>query len=598
MRFAVALSYERKGIYMKRVVSLLLCVMMLFGCASVLSGCAPKDDGAEIAVYLSDVIYDFDPTEYFADDNAVQVLSLLYEPLFALDDDGDLQLAAAKKYEVDEDEREIVIELRESYWSNGARVVAEDFIYAWRDRILAPSRANAAAPLLYGIENAKQISAEEASLYSFGASRSDLYEITIRYCEGADVEQLLKNLASVATAPVSQATVSSAPDTWSKMSGTCVTNGPFQLYSYDLEGEFTLTRNLGYHQKTTVKDYDDKVNPYKLVSFWAGEEKIDLTYSQIENNTVFYMGDATLAERAAHKDDAVVADALSTYTYLFNTENPLFADAKVRYALSLAIDRQAIADAVVFGEAATSFLSPLVQNMKGKTFSSAIISKDAQKQMAENLLSEVTLPEDKSFTLTVSNDEESLKIAELVKASWDALGFSVTVETAKPITVIQKDEQTKIETTVVDDGIQVLLKEASYGIYNFDCIGFDWQMYSYDPIVSLYAFTSKYNGNGVKYDGQTNAVVHRTVIGGWSSEAYDALIAEAAQKSGAEREAKLLAAEKMLVEQAPIVPVLFNQNFAFISSKLSRVKIDGFGFFNFTDAKQSGYRKYLPAEQE
>ena len=582
---------------MKRVVSLLLCVLMLFGCTAVLSGCAPKDAGAQISVYLSDVIYDFDPTEYFADDNAVQVMSLLYEPLFALDDDGDLQLAAAKSYEIDEDKREIMIELRESYWSNGSRVKAEDFIFAWRDRILAPSRANAAASLFYGIENAKQISAEEADLYSFGASRTDLYEITIRYCEGADTEQILKNLASIATAPVFQDTVYSAPDTWSKMSGTCVTNGPFQLYSYDIEGEFTLTRNLGYHQNPGVKNYDDKVRPDKLVSFWAGEDMVDLTYSQIENETVFFMGDAKLSERVAHKDDAVLADTLSTYTYLFNTENELFRDAKVRRALSIAIDREAIANAVVFGKAATSFLPETVKNAKGKTFSTAIISAKAQTQMARDLLGQVTLPEDKSFTLTISNDEVSIKIAELVKQSWDALGFSVTIDVAKPITITQKDAATGIETEIVDDGIQVLLKEASYGIYNFDCIGFDWQMYSSDPMVALYAFTSKYNGNGVSYDGATNAVTHRTVIGGWKNDFYDTLMETAFTKSGAEREAQLLAAEKQLVEEAPIAPILFNQNFAFISDQLKNVEPDGFGIFTFTDAKQKGYRKHLPSEE-
>ena len=584
---------------MKRIVSLLLCAVMLLACASVLSGCAPKDDGAQISVYLSDVIYDFDPTEFYADDNAAQVMSLLYEPLFALDEKGKLQMAAAKEYEVDTEKGEIVITLRESYWSNGARVTAEDFIYAWRDRILAPSRANAAAALFYDIENAKEISAEEAPLYTFGASRSDLYEITIRYRQGADVDQLLKNLASIATAPVSQATVSAAPDTWSKMSGTCVTNGPFQLYSFDLEGEFTLTRNLGYHQQSTVKDYDDKVTPYKLVSFWAGEDKLELTYSQVENDVIFYMGEATLAERAAHKDEAVYSDVLSTYTYLFNTKNPLFKDANVRYALSLAIDREAIANAVVFGRAATSFLSPLVQNAKGKTFSSAIISKNAQTTMAKNLLAGVQdLPEDKSFTLTVANNETALKIAELVKQSWDALGFNVTIEAVAPVTVVQEDQETGIKTEIVDDGLQVLLKEATYGIYNFDCIGFDWQLYSYDPIVALYAFTSKYNGNGVEYIGESNSAVSRTAIGGWTSESYDALINEAAQLDGAQREAKLLLAEKELVEQAPIVPVLFNQSFAFISDKLKRVEPDGFGIFNFTSAKQSGYHKYLPTEEE
>ena len=70
---------------MKKIISLFLVMTLLLGSLAVLSGCAPKDDGAEISVYLGDVIYDLDPTEYYADDNATQILSLLYEPLFRLD---------------------------------------------------------------------------------------------------------------------------------------------------------------------------------------------------------------------------------------------------------------------------------------------------------------------------------------------------------------------------------------------------------------------------------------------------------------------------------------------------------------------------------
>lgn len=584
---------------MKKIISLILVLTLLLGSLCVLSGCAPKDAGAEISVYLGDVIYDLDPTEYYADDNAAQVMSLLYEPLFSLDDDGDLTLAAAKDYEIDEEERTILIELRESYWSNGARVTAEDFIYAWRDRILDPSRSNPAAPLFYDIENAKAIKAGEADLYSFGAAKTGVYEITIRYVEGADVDQLLKNLASVAASPVSQSTVAAAPDTWSKLTGTCTTNGPFQLNVYNPEGEFTLARNIGYHQKTTVKDYDNKVRPNTLVSFWAGDEKVELTYDAIENKTVFFMGDAALEARKASAKKAESAYALSTYSYVFNTKNPLFADAKVRYALSLVIDRAAIAEAVTFGDAATSFLSPLVENYKGKTFSEEIISTSAKESAARDLLAEVTLPANKAFTLTVANNEESLAIANLVKTSWDALGFNVTVKAVSPIVSTIKDAATDLESEILDDGIQVLLKDAANGDCKFDVIGIDWQMYSYDPIVSLYAFTTKYNGNGVSFgnDGK-NLTTPRTVIGGWSNEAYDAKLAEAATKSGAERDTLLREAEKLLVEEAPIVPILHNESFGFIAKGLSRVELDGFGMFVFTDAKQRNYRKYLPKADE
>ena len=62
---------------------------------------------------------------------------------------------------------------------------------------------------------------------------------------------------------------------WSKDVSTIVTNGPFAVktFNYDV-GEFTLARNLGYHQDPSVKDYDDKVRPAELVSIIDAEVSI------------------------------------------------------------------------------------------------------------------------------------------------------------------------------------------------------------------------------------------------------------------------------------------------------------------------------------
>lgn len=581
---------------MKRIFSLFLCIALLVGMASVLTGCGAEDDGAYISVYLTDVVYDLDPTEYYADDNAAQLMSLIYEPLFALDKRGKLKKAAAEKYEIDKEARTIVIELCESYWSNGARVTADDFIYAWRDRILSPSRANAAAPLFYDIENALEIKQGKANVNSFGAMRTGVYEITIKYREGADPEKILKNLANVATSPVYQPTVSGAPDTWSKLGGTCTTNGPFQVYHYDTQNAFSLIRNNGYHQPATSEDLDKHVTPNILASFWAGEDKVELTYEQIQNKVLFFIGTPDLADRAANIKKATVVDLPSTYSYVFNTENPLFADAKVRYALSLAVDRGAIAQAVTYGNIAYGYLP----DMMDKDFETAAWSAGANLALAQQTLAEASIPAgvEKKFTLTVAPDAESVKIAELVIANWAALGFEVTLAVAEPVTSQVVDPSNAKESIVTDSGVQKLLKEASMGVYNYDCLALDLQMYSYDPFVALCAFSSDMNGNGVEFTGEANTPVARKHISGFVSKEYDALIKSAYEASGNEREELLRQAEEMLVKAAPIVPLLYNQNAAYISKELRNVAYDGYGNFIFKDAKLKNYQDYLPSEEE
>ncbi len=573
---------------------------MLLGSMLVLSSCGePKDAGAEISVYLGDGFYDFDPTDYYADSNAEQVMSLLYEPLFKLNSKGKLECAAAKEYTVDEPKRQIVISLRETYWSDDIRVKADDYIYAWREVLLNPANPNPAAALLYDIENAAAIKLGSKSYAEFGAVKSEIYEITITYGEGADYEQLLKNLASVATSPLRQDIVSASKTYWSKDRSTIVSNGPFRIEALDYDlGDFTLARNLGYHQPSSAKNYTKHVSPASLVSFFVREGEKELSYSDIENKTVFYMADATLADRADNADKAKTAEDASTYAYVFNTENPLFAKAEVRKALSFALDRTMIADAITFGAAATGFLTDgAAKSIYGKNIEARISADHAANlAQAKSLVQAADLNGiSKSFTLTVNDDEESLAIAQIAKAAWSELGFNVTVEAVDSVTSIVVDSTLDDNLTIEDSAIQALVKEASYGNRKFDVIAVDWQMYSTDPFVALAGFTSSLNGCGT--DFTTGSA--RKNISGWTNAEFDNYINLAYMaETEAERADALKAAEKILIDSAPIAPIVYNHSFAFVSRDISKLTVDGLGNFVFTDVKQKNYRDYLESEED
>ena len=584
---------------MKKITSLLLALIMIFASTFALASCgAPEDSGAEISVYLGEEIYDFDPTDYYADDNAEQVMSLLYDPLFRLDSDGDLKCSAAKEYTVNEEDRQIVIKLRESYWTDEIRVKAEDYIYAWREALLSPGNPNPASALLFDIEDAIATKAGETS-YTFGAVASGVYEITINYREGADYKQLLENLSSVATAPLRQDIVAVAETFWSKDISTIVTNGPFKIETLDYEtGKFTVSRNIGYHQSTSVKDYTKIVNPNSLVSFFTMGEELTLTYDDIADKTVFFMRDATLADRNENKDKAKVYDEMSTYTYVFNTENPLFKDKNVRRALSLALDRQFIIDTVTFGKAATGFLPDSVsKSIYGKNIPDRITADYADYEAAfaeaEALIAAANLKGvSKTFTLTVNDDEESIAIANIAKSAWTKLGFNVKIKAvSKCVSKVEDPNLEKIKD-IYDSEIQRLVIEASYGNREFDVIAVDWQMYSRDAFVALASHTAHINGNGTDFN--TGA---RTSISGWKNFDYDNYLTSAYKaETETERKAALAEAEKILIEESPVIPVMYNQNFAFISGDLSKVATDGYGNFVFTTTKQKNYKKYLPSE--
>ena len=582
---------------MKRIVSLLMTLVMIFGVLTTLTGCGkPKDNGAEINIYLGSQVFDFDPSDYYVSANAERVLALIYEPLFSLKSNGKIKCAAADEYKVDKEERKIVITLRESYWSDNIRVKASDFVYAWCNRIINPSNPNPAATLFIDIEGVREAMAG-ASISDIGISATSDDEITIVYREGADYNKILQNLASVATAPVREDLVSVAETTWSKSS--VVTNGPFKVKSYDKqEGTFELTRNVGYHQDFKTKDYDNIVNPGLLYGKYtfAGND-VAVSYSDIKDKVVFIMADASLADRAEYKKKADVADDTSVYTYVFNTQNPLFADVNVRLALSTAIDREAIIEAITFGKAADGFIPDVSGGAKKDIISTTADLDKAREYLAK--ADQNVVNANKSFTLTIDNDEQSKAIAEIVKAAWAELGFTVQVNVLAPVTTTFSDG-----AAVVDSGIQYFVKSVAMGTATYDVLAIDWQTYSVDALPGLASLTSGLHGLGRELTSgipgeSADTSKARLNLAFWQDAKYDQLILDAsAATKKKDRKNLLVDAEKYLMEQMPVCPLVFNQTFVFTSSKISKVAFDALGNLNLVDTKLARYRKYFKVEEE
>ena len=585
---------------MKRIISLLLTFVMIFGALTTLSSCGqPKNDGAEINIYLGSQVFDFDPSDYYVSSNAERVLALIYEPLFSIKKNGKIKCAAASDYEVDEEERKITIDVRESYWSDNIQVKASDFVYTWCERIINPSNPNPAAALFLDIEGVRE-AMNGGSISDVGIKAISSSQILITYRDGADYERILKNLASVATAPVRQDIVSGAETTWSKSS--VISNGAFKLKSYDEKtGTFELTRNVGYHQDFRIKDYDNKVNPGMLFGkfTFAGNETA-VSYSDIKDKVTFIMADASLADRAEFKKKADVADDTSVYTYVFNTELPLFADVNVRLALSAAIDRNAIIEAITFGKAADGFV-PDISGGSTESYISAAADLSKAKQYLSKANQSV-VNANKNITLTIDSDEQSKAIAEIVKKAWEDLGFYVTIDPVAPVTT-----EFQSGSDAVDSGIQHFIKSVAMGTADYQVMALDWQTYSVDAHAALASLTSHLNGMGRELvagtpgiGGTPDTSVARSNLAGWKDAKYDQLVLEAGACADAEKRAELLAqAEKYLIEQMPVCPLVFNQSFVFTGFKVSKVRFDTLGNLDLTATKLMGYKKhYKPVEED
>ncbi len=599
---------------MKKLISLLLCAMLLCGTSLSLVSCGdkePVDGGAQISVYLGNPIYDFDPQGDYTSDGALSVISLLFEPLFRLNGDGELVNGVAKSYSVNEKDGVITVKLRETYWSDGTtRVSAADFLYSWQ-RLIRCDSSNPAATLLFDVKNAVAVKHGDCSLDEFGVKALDNNTLEITLEEGVtSYKAFLRNLASIALAPLNANAIGARQEFWGKRLSTFSCNGPFKVDDYDVDGGiFTLARNEGYHRPANSDAVADAyVTPNLLKTVW----NVDLTISDADyldslltglvEKTCFYVGEIPLAKR--NEADVRTEDLLSTYTYAFNTNNPLFSNPEVRKILASVISREAILSTIVYGKPATGLVPSAVSD-------GSKLSSNFRKNGGDLLSTTATMTVDEartalaaisgystgSFTITYYDCEADLAIATYVKGLWEQLGYEIELVPVSGVTVEYSDNGTVLELS--DSALQ-----RAYERGEFDVIGIDYQMYSANALSAFAQLTSTLNGNGIDLGtgegiDSANPPTYNPLpnVLGYHSEAYDAKVSAAlAEKDLGKRADLLHEAEEILLDDMPIIPLVFNQSY-YASSGLSKIKVDYNGYVVFTKVSQKNYTQYLPKEE-
>ncbi|MGM9681996.1 MAG: ABC transporter substrate-binding protein [Eubacteriales bacterium] len=633
---------------MKRVISLVLCFIMI---GAVFTGCAGKKDendkGAYIYMYLTDMVYDLDPASAYSNESSLKLVSLLFDNLFVLDDNGKVKKSLAKDYEIvrNENAKEytMIITLNSTQWSDGIDISANDVVYAWK-RILNVENSSPAASLLFDIKNARAVKHGDLPIDDLGVDALNENQVRIEFEGDIDYDQFLLNLTSYALVPLREEIVERTMD-WAKKPSTMVSSGPFRVRGVTYEDAFetdasgnkvatalrglTLERN-SYYYRDIMKDAVDKsVTPYRLIIDYSmtGEEIMQA----YENGSIFYVGDIPLSLRNQYKESAEISDALSSHSYVLNQNavvryydasgfetlssdttvydpslvegtdgDKIFADAKVRNALSLAIDRNAIADAVVFAKAATGLIPYGVfeADSAKKSFRKVggdLIASDADMSAAKQLLSEAGIdPSKYMFAISVAAyDEVHMCIAEMVQKAWQELGFKVAINA---IQVIQNDDYYAATDETPKDIMDDVFAE-NYRAGLFEVAAVDLVAMSCNALPILAAYAKEYSGEGM--DMTTLDYKLTPHISGYDSEAYNEKIEAAYGETDTEKRAVLLhEAEKMIVDDMPVIPIIFNQNATLTSKQLSKVTFSYYGAPSFKKAKLKDYEDYLPVETE
>ncbi|MBQ1229571.1 MAG: hypothetical protein IIX80_00925, partial [Clostridia bacterium] len=190
----------------KRIIALLLCTIMLIPTLAACSTKLDEDDrGAYVTMYLTNEIYDFDPANAYYNTESADILGMMFETLFKLNEKGKIEKGLVSKYTTHSDtakgEYYMMLSLKEAYWSNGTALTSEDVVFTFK-RLLNSNNSFAAASLLFDIKNARAVKEGDVSIDDLGVEAVEDRLVKISFEGPIDFDAFILNLTSVCTAPL------------------------------------------------------------------------------------------------------------------------------------------------------------------------------------------------------------------------------------------------------------------------------------------------------------------------------------------------------------------------------------------------------------
>ena len=273
-----------------------------------------------------------------------------------------------ESYEVSDDGLTYTFHLRENYWSDGEKVVAQQYVDAAL-RALNPDNGSSTTEFL-PIKNAQAYYDGECDASELGVKAVD--DNTVEYTLESPNSEFLYYIAYRAGYPCRQDVIDKATSAYGTNVDEMVFNGPFKVTSWVKENSVTLEKNDKYWDAANVK-------LGTVTMQYVAETSTQATLFDAQQLDVVPYNDDYGTDWEAQAADGKIdyIDKVGTYSdfLVFAIENGgksgLMGNANIRQALSLAVDRQELCD-TVWGryEPAYTYV-PTAVTCGGETFNTA-----------------------------------------------------------------------------------------------------------------------------------------------------------------------------------------------------------------------------------
>jgi len=526
---------------MMKKLSLLVAIMLLVGMA--LAGCKGNEatPGINTEAKASDRMVNWLDSQEPPEMNTMlmtDVVSLnlhkhVTEGLVRLGPKNERMYGMAEKWDVSEDGLTYTFHIRDAKWSNGDKVTAKDFEFAWMKLLDPATGAYYSYMLAALVKGAAEYNAGTGKAEDVAIEAKDDKTFVVTLVN--PVDYFLDICAFGVTSPINQKFYETVgAENFGKDADKMLYNGPFVMESWEHEVGLVLKKNKDYYKANEVKIGGVDIRIVKdsetaLNMFLAGDlDMVGVRGSQIE--TVEAEG-FTVQQ---YGDGATFYLEFNTRPEYNGAVNP-FSNKYIRQAFSYALDRQGYIDTVLKNASlpATSYTTPEIAGKDKATFpqefAEPLVKDNDGAAAAEALqkgLDELGLKkEDLKISMLSDDTDVAKETAAFYKECWTR-NLGVDVE------ILTMPFKSRIEKLQSDD---FLMSSSGWGP-DFN-----------DPMTFLDLFET---GNGNNHTG-------------YSSAEYDGLLAQARKEGDrAKRYDIYFQLEKLLLADMPIAPIYFrNRDF-------------------------------------
>jgi ABC-type oligopeptide transport system substrate-binding subunit/DNA-binding SARP family transcriptional activator len=483
------------------------------------------------------------------DITTAEILGQLFSGLLRLSPEMEVVPEVARSWQVLAGGSKYIFHLRDDVtWSDGVPVTAEDFEYAWK-RVLQPTTGSPVASYLEVIKGATAFQqGKTLDPSSVGVKAVDAFTLLVELEEPTGY--FLYMLSHYVTYPVPQHIVAQFGPSWITPE-RIVTNGPFRLEAYHPDGSMTLGRSPSYRGRRTgnverveishIKAHVDRLKMYEADNL----ELLDIAYftpAEIE------------AIRARNPGDYLSPLILDTLYVEFDLSRSPFTDLRVRQAFVMAIDRLRWAIEVERGLVSPALGGFVPPGMPGH---SPQIGLPYDPERARWLLAKAGFPGGRGFPavemvgVAVARKE---KHCQQLQTQWrENLGVVVSWETLELAKLLDRLRSGKLPN------LYIMCWIADYP----------------DPDNYLRVGALQYKKS-------------------WWNDTYAELVEKARQTTDQQVRLKLYEqADKLLVEEAVIMPLYYNRSHLLIKPWVSSYPTSALGNWFWADVVIDPSRKLV-----